>query len=43
VGKLQALGTFTVKGTVWYLADTMGVSLPTVYRYITLAKKKNLR
>ncbi|KNZ42469.1 helix-turn-helix transcriptional regulator [Acetobacterium bakii] len=40
VGKLQALGTFSVKGTIWYLADTMGVSLPTVYRYITLAKKE---
>jgi len=41
VGKLQAIGTFSVKGTVWYLADRLEVSLPTVYRYITMAKKKN--
>ncbi|MGL4605870.1 MAG: helix-turn-helix transcriptional regulator [Eubacteriaceae bacterium] len=41
VEKLQAMGTFMVKGTVWYLAESMGVSVPTVYRYISLVKKKN--
>lgn len=41
VEKLQNMGTFMVKGTVWYLAESMGVSVPTVYRYISLVKKKN--
>ncbi|WP_041668953.1 helix-turn-helix transcriptional regulator [Acetobacterium woodii] len=39
VGKLDKMGTFSVKGTVWYLANCMGVSVPTLYRYISLTKK----
>lgn len=39
VGKLDKMGTFSVKGTVWYLANSMGVSVPTLYRYISLTKK----
>ena len=29
VGKLDEMGTFSVKGTIWYLANCMGVSVPT--------------
>lgn len=39
VGKLDEMGTFSVKGTIWYLANCMGVSVPTLYRYISLTKK----
>lgn len=39
VGKLNEMGTFSVKGTIWYLANCMAVSVPTLYRYIALAKK----
>lgn len=39
VGKLDKMGTFSVKGTIWYLANCMGVSVPTLYRYISLTKK----
>jgi len=38
VGKLDEMGTFSVKGTIWYLAQSMGVSVPTLYRYIALTK-----
>jgi predicted transcriptional regulator YheO len=41
VGKLESMGTFSVKGTIWYLANSMGVSVPTLYRYIALAKRNN--
>ncbi|MEG1619092.1 MAG: PAS domain-containing protein [Eubacterium sp.] len=41
VGKLQAMGTFMVKGTIWNVADILGVSVPTVYRYIAIVKKQN--
>lgn len=39
VGKLDEMGTFSVKGTIWYLANCLGVSVPTLYRYISLTKK----
>ncbi|WP_303866996.1 transcriptional regulator [Acetobacterium wieringae] len=39
VGKLNEMGTFSVKGTVWYLAKCMGVSVPTLYRYLSTTKK----
>lgn len=39
VGKLDEMGTFSVKGTIWYLANAMGVSVPTLYRYISLTKR----
>jgi predicted transcriptional regulator YheO len=39
-GKLDEMGTFTVKGTIWYLANSMGVSVPTLYRYIAAARKR---
>lgn len=42
-GKLDELGTFSVKGTIWYLANSMGVSVPTLYRYISMAKRKTER
>ena len=42
-GKLEEMGTFTVKGTIWYLANSMGVSVPTLYRYIAAAKKSSLK
>lgn len=38
VGKLDEMGTFSVKGTIWYLAQSMGVSVPTLYRYLALTK-----
>ena len=40
VRKLDQMGTFSVKGTIWYLANCMGVSVPTLYRYISLSKNE---
>jgi len=42
VGKLNEMGTFTVKGTIWYLANIMGISVPTLYRYIASAKRTEI-
>ena len=39
VGKLSEMGTFMVKGAVSYVAQNLGVSVPTIYRYINLLKK----
>ena len=41
VERLQGLGTFMVKGTIWHVADMLGVSVPTVYRYLATIKKEN--
>lgn len=41
VEKLQGLGTFMVKGTIWHVANMLGVSVPTVYRYLATIKKEN--
>lgn len=41
VEKLQEMGTFMVKGTIWEVADILGVSVPTVYRYLSTIKKEN--
>jgi predicted transcriptional regulator YheO len=40
VGKLQERGTFMVKGTIWEVAELLGVSVPTIYRYIATIKKE---
>ena len=40
VGKLSEMGTFMVKGAVSYVAQNLGVSVPTIYRYINLLKKE---
>ena len=41
VEKLQEMGTFMVKGTIWEVADILGVSVPTVYRYLSTIKKEH--
>jgi len=38
VRKLDEMGTFSVKGSIWYLANLLNVSVPTLYRYIAQAK-----
>ncbi len=43
VDRLEELGTFMVKGSVWYVAEELGVSVSTVYRYLTITKKNNHR
>jgi|LGVF01.2.fsa_nt_gb predicted transcriptional regulator YheO len=40
IKELNAMGTFQVKGAVWHFADIIGVSIPTMYRHIALAKKQ---
>jgi predicted transcriptional regulator YheO len=39
VRKLDEMGTFSVKGSIWYLANLLNVSVPTLYRYIAQAKE----
>ena len=39
VSKLQDMGTFMVKGTLPEVAELLGVSLPTMYRYLANVKK----
>jgi len=41
VEKLQNMGTFMVKGTIWEVAEVLGVSVPTIYRYLSTIKKEN--
>lgn len=36
---LNALGTFLVKGSVGCVAESLGVSVPTIYRYLNMIKK----
>ncbi|WKY47012.1 PAS domain-containing protein [Eubacteriaceae bacterium ES3] len=38
VKSLDEMGTFSVKGSIWYLANLLNVSIPTLYRYIAEAK-----
>ncbi|MCI2062132.1 MAG: helix-turn-helix transcriptional regulator [Eubacteriaceae bacterium] len=39
VAKLQDMGTFMVKGTLPEVAELLGVSVPTMYRYLANVKK----
>ncbi len=41
VEKLNAMGTFMVKGTIWEVANLLEVSVPTIYRYLAIIKKGN--
>ncbi len=36
---LNELGTFLVKGAIAYVAESLGVSVPTIYRYLNMIKK----
>lgn len=39
--KLQEMGTFLVKGTIGHVAEILGVSVPTIYRYLATIKREN--
>ena len=41
VRRLEDMGTFMVKGAVWHVAEILGVSVSTVYRYLGNIKKDN--
>lgn len=39
VEKLDELGTFLVKGSIVCVAEKLGVSVPTIYRYLNMIRK----
>ena len=39
VERLSELGTFLVKGAIGCVAENLGVSVPTIYRYLNMIKK----
>lgn len=39
VEKLDDLGTFLVKGAIGCVAENLGVSVPTIYRYLNMIRK----
>lgn len=39
VEKLDDLGTFLVKGSIGCVAENLGVSVPTIYRYLNMIRK----
>ncbi|MGI6110285.1 MAG: helix-turn-helix transcriptional regulator [Eubacteriaceae bacterium] len=41
VKRLEDMGTFMVKGAVWHVAEILGVSVSTVYRYLGNIKKNH--
>lgn len=41
VERLQTMGTFMVKGSITEVADVLGVSVPTIYRYLSTVKREN--
>lgn len=40
VGRLNAMGTFLMKGAVGYIAEKLRVSIPTLYRYLNQLKSR---